>query len=805
MRSVKLFCSTLVVALVAGMGISLGTFQSAQATTPDTFFSTTVGIIPWGVALSPDGTKAYVANTGNSSVSEVNANTGNLIRTFPVGASPRALVVSADGREVFVVNYLGNSVTEIRLSDGATNTLLVDPRPTSIAISPDNTKAYVTNNGSETVSVINITSNPQTSWSSVASTVSVDGEPTAIAISPDGDTGYVTLDQSDELVSIDLTDPTFPILKRITVGSNPTAVVVSSDAQGAFVANDLDNTVSAVWLNESITNPSDPDFDMRIDGIVSVGSSPNSLAFSPINSHLYVANYLDGDVSVINTSTLDVEEIIDAGTRSGGVAASPDGSKIFVTAMTNITDFGSLEAINVASPMVMTLHVTSLSGPYILPIQDLWGTVAWGDGTFSSHYGQSDIPHIYSVEGTYLVTITGDATGYGSPIMGKKGKVTSVASWGDFASSPYFETLDLAFVLEPELTALPADFPSYVNSASYMFTGADMFNQDISSWDVSNLVNMSGMFYGAMAFNAPIGTWDISSATNVTNMFKEAYAFNQDLSDWHTNQLFYFDGMFEDAESFNQDLSTWSVQSLTSAINFLDGSAMSPLNYSKLLRAWSQQDVNRGVQLDAHNTMYYEPMDYFRDYLIEEEGWAIYDDGPTSIPPATIISAPTASSIQVGQQTLASALSGGSASQPGTFSFTHPTAVLSSGSHSVSVTFTPDDPLLFGPFTTYVNINVSTATVPSSPAEESKSSEAAALTLTKSIPSVSLGTSTLKTSEQSSPQSENQAAETSLSSPSHSGETVDQPPMLWLFGGAGLTILVAAVIFYRVRTRAKLF
>jgi hypothetical protein len=123
----------------------------------------------------------------------------------------------------------------------------------------------------------------------------------------------------------------------------------------------------------------------------------------------------------------------------------------------------------------------------------------------------------------------------------------------------------------------------------------------------------------------------------------------------------------------------------------------------------------------------------------------------------------------------------------------------------VSVTFTPDDFLLYGPFTTYVNINVSTATVPSSPAEEFTSGEAAALTLTESIPSVSLGTSTPESSQQSSPESENQAAETTLSSPSHSEETVDQPPMLWLFGGAGLTILVAAVIFYRVRTRAKLF
>ncbi|WP_298120656.1 BspA family leucine-rich repeat surface protein [uncultured Aurantimicrobium sp.] len=807
MRNVKLVGVTIVIALVASLGATFGSPSSSQAVPYDDYFTSTVGINPGAVAVSPDGTKTFVANKGNSSVSEVNAVTGDLLRTFSVGASPHALAVTADGTEVFVVNYMGNSVTEIRLSDGETNTFLVGHWPTSIAISPDNTVAYVTNSDSDTISVINITSDPESSWSNLGANVAVDGGPTAIALSPDGYTGYVTLEQSDELVSIDLTGPTFPIEKRINVGSNPTAVVVSSDAQGAFVANELDNTVSAVWLNQSITDPLDPDFEMRIDGTTPLGTAPNSLAFSPDMGHLYVTNFFDGTVSIMNTSSLLIEETLNVGTYVGGVAASPDGTKIFVTAMPDYSSPGTLKAINVASPMALTLHVTDTSAPYTLPIQDLWGTIAWGDGTFTSHWGMSNISHTYASTGNYLLTITGGATGYGDAIFAKKGKVTSVASWGDFASDPYFTTLDYAFSLEPELTALPADFPASVISAEYMFTGADRFNQDISTWDVSNLVNMRGMFFGTQTFDAPIGNWDISNATDVTNMFKEAYAFNQDLSNWHTNQLFYFDGMFEDAESFNQDLSSWSIQSLTSATNFLDGTAMSSLNYSKLLRAWSQQEVNPDVHLDAHNTMYYSSIDYFRDHLIDEFDWVIEDDGPTSIPPATLISAPTPSTINSGQRTQESSLTGGAASQPGTFSFTEPSAVLSSGIHNVGVTFTPDDPILFAPFTTTVSLNVRSAPVSASPEPGNLVGQDETpilaqfpeeIVLAESFRSPSPQASNMAPSKAGS-QTEEEALPSSASAPAPAG----QSPLLWLFAGAGFTLLLATGIFIRMRIRAK--
>jgi surface protein len=55
-----------------------------------------------------------------------------------------------------------------------------------------------------------------------------------------------------------------------------------------------------------------------------------------------------------------------------------------------------------------------------------------------------------------------------------------------------------------------------------MFFGCSSFNGDISTWNVSNVTNMSSMFENATNFNQPLNSWIVSTVTNMPSMFQNA-------------------------------------------------------------------------------------------------------------------------------------------------------------------------------------------------------------------------------------------------------------------------------------------
>ena len=85
-----------------------------------------------------------------------------------------------------------------------------------------------------------------------------------------------------------------------------------------------------------------------------------------------------------------------------------------------------------------------------------------------------------------------------------------------------------------------------------------MFNGDISKWDVSNVINMSGMFKEAR-FRKDIGNWNVSSVTNMSDMFSGAL-FDGDISGWDVSNVTNMSEMFNGAK-FDRDINNWNPSS----------------------------------------------------------------------------------------------------------------------------------------------------------------------------------------------------------------------------------------------------
>ncbi len=113
-----------------------------------------------------------------------------------------------------------------------------------------------------------------------------------------------------------------------------------------------------------------------------------------------------------------------------------------------------------------------------------------------------------------------------------------------------------------------------------------IFNEDISSWDVSNVTNMNQMFAESYAFNQPIGYWDVSSVTNMNGLFFLNTAFNQPINDWNVSSVTDMGGMFIES-GFNQPLDAWDVSNVTSMFTMFS----SALAFNQSLDTWDVSNV----------------------------------------------------------------------------------------------------------------------------------------------------------------------------------------------------------------------
>lgn len=249
----------------------------------------------------------------------------------------------------FCAYVTNNSSEDVSVIDTATNTVVttIDTNiaSTGIAITPNGAFAYVTSSISPGgVSVIDLAND------TVVTTISV-GRASGIAITPDGARAYVPIHSMFEVAVIDTATNT--VITTVPIGSvNPPRVAITPNGAFAWVTGaDGSNNVTEI---DTTTNTVTSTFPTGIGP-----TTPNGIDFTPDGAFGYVANNASENmnVAVIDIATHSVVTSIPLAGRAQGITITPDGTRAYVVHGGNPGDLGTdnvVSVINTATNTVVT-------------------------------------------------------------------------------------------------------------------------------------------------------------------------------------------------------------------------------------------------------------------------------------------------------------------------------------------------------------------------------------------------------------------------------------------------------------------
>ena len=134
---------------------------------------------------------------------------------------------------------------------------------------------------------------------------------------------------------------------------------------------------------------------------------------------------------------------------------------------------------------------------------------------------------------------------------------------------------------------VPKQLPAAITSLKNMFSGATIFNQDLSNWDTSNVTNMSDMFNNASLFNGNIAKWNVSNVRDMSSMFRGARSFNKNIAKWNVSNVWWMTYMFGEAATFNGNIAKWN----TFNVRDMSGMFANATSFNKNIAKWNVSNV----------------------------------------------------------------------------------------------------------------------------------------------------------------------------------------------------------------------
>lgn len=290
---------------------ALATFPVMPAGATSTVTTVVVGTAPWGVAITPDGSKAYIGNSGSSNVSVVNLSSATVQATISTGNGAAGVAISHDGQYAYVTNFYAYTLSTITTSTNAVTSQSADVPAHSLCLGPLHiTTSTVSSQmyyACDTYLLAGLASNGTKSGVSTAATYR----------------GIATLPSNGSLLAVDATHDSLWFASggsSVAVGTGATSLAITPDSSTAIVGSLTAQTLSFVDLaTRTVTTT------------LLLGGTPEGIAINPSGTKAYVTDATNNRVLVVDLSSRSVVSTIAVGTHPLNIALTPDGRTAVVT------------------------------------------------------------------------------------------------------------------------------------------------------------------------------------------------------------------------------------------------------------------------------------------------------------------------------------------------------------------------------------------------------------------------------------------------------------------------------------------
>jgi YVTN family beta-propeller protein len=265
-------------------------------------------------ALPSEG-HLLVLNKADDTLMVFDTPSNSLLATIKVGHEPHEVAVTPNGRKAYVSNVGDHSLSVVDLTRNVV-TKTVRPervdKPHGLAITPDGHWLLLTSEGSHRVYLLSVARD------SVERVITTTQSGThMIALSSDGRRAWLANRESDTLTEYEVSS--LKLLRTLKVGPGPEGIAASPN--GRWVVTALQNAGQVAVVDAGRG---------QVATRLPAGQVPIRVAFPPRSPIALVTNRGSDDVTILDLAARHVIETVPLGMHPGGVVTNQRGNRAYI-------------------------------------------------------------------------------------------------------------------------------------------------------------------------------------------------------------------------------------------------------------------------------------------------------------------------------------------------------------------------------------------------------------------------------------------------------------------------------------------